>query len=98
MLIIESIAAYLAIIAPSAITIITALISLCIAITKFLTIVKQVKGLKDETLTALAQQSRDNEAIRKENAELKKNHAELMAAITRIRNKHPEEFCGKDGE
>lgn len=51
-MIIETVLAYLAIIAPSAVTIITALIAIITAIAKFLNVVKQNQGLKDE-MTAL---------------------------------------------
>lgn len=66
-MIIESIVAYLAIIAPSAITIITALAALITAIAKFATVVKQNKGLKDEMLALVKQQDTKIAAVLDEN-------------------------------
>jgi hypothetical protein len=98
MLIIDTVAAYLAIIAPSAITIIAALTSLLVAIAKFVAVVKENRGLKDEIVSIARSQDSKLDAVLKENETLKQNHAELMAAITRLRNKNPEAFKGKDGE
>ena len=91
-MIIESIVAYLAIIAPSAITIITALAALITAIAKFATVVKQNKGLKDEMLALVKQQDTKIAAVLDENVQLKEALTNCTDALTRIRNKHPEVF------
>lgn len=91
-MIIESIVAYLAIIAPSAITIITALAALITAIAKFATVVKQNKGLKDEMLALVKQQDTKIAAVLDENIQLKEALTNCTDALTRIRNKHPEVF------
>lgn len=97
MLIIDTVAAYLAIIAPSAITIIAALTSLVVAIAKFVAVVRENKGLKDEIVSIAKRQDQKLEAVLKENETLKQNHAELMVAITHLRNKPPK-ANNKDGE
>lgn len=70
-MIIESIMAYIAIIAPSAITVITAIAALITAVYKFISVVKQNKGLRDEVLTIVKNEDEKIALVLKENAALK---------------------------
>jgi len=67
-MIIETVLAYLAIIAPSAVTIITALIAIITAIAKFLNVVKQNKGLKEEIAALVKSEDEKMAAVLAENA------------------------------
>lgn len=97
-MIIETIWAYLAIIAPSAITVITAIAALITAVAKFVSVVKQNKGLKEEMAAMIKSQNIKLSAIVQENTELKKALIENTEALTRIRNKHPELFTKQKEE
>ena len=97
-MIIETIWAYLAIIAPSAITVITAIAALITAIYKFISVVKQNKGLKEEIAEMLKTQSLQMAAVLRDNEQLKQALIENTEALTRIRNKHPELFTNTEKE
>lgn len=97
-MIIESIMAYIAIIAPSAITVITAIAALITAVYKFISVVKQNKGLRDEVLTIVKNEDEKIALVLKENAALKQALTENTEALTRIRNKHPELFTKQKEE
>lgn len=88
-MIIETVLAYLAIIAPSAVTIITALIAIITAIAKFLNVVKQNKGLKEEIAALVKSEDEKMAAVLAENAQLKHALTECTTALTRLRNTPP---------
>lgn len=89
-MIIETIIAYLAIIAPAAITVITSLFAIITAIVKFVNVVKENKGLKDEILALVKNEDDKIAAVLADNAELKKALTLCTEEITRIHQLHPE--------
>lgn len=97
-MIIESIMAYIAIIAPSAITVITAIAALITAVYKFISVVKQNQGLKDEMTALVKYIEQKLAADEAEKAQLRKALIECTETLTRIRNKHPELFTKTDKE
>ena len=88
-MIIETVLAYLAIIAPSAVTIITALIAIITAIAKFLNVVKQNQGLKDEMTALVKYVEQRLTADEAEKAQLRHALTECTTALTRLRNTPP---------